>query len=45
MLYTFWYLKKRPRYIKFHRDIELIYDTDRWIVRDNKGGFYNDASK
>ena len=29
---------KRPRYRKFHRDIELIYETNRWIVRDHKLG-------
>ena len=27
--------KKRPRYIKFHRDIELVYEDNQWIVRDN----------
>ena len=27
--------KKRPRYIKFHRDIELVYENNQWIVRDN----------
>ena len=29
---------KRPRYRKFHRDIELVYETDRWVVRDHKLG-------
>ena len=28
-------LKKQPRYIKFHRDIELVYEDNQWIVRDN----------
>ena len=28
-------LLKRPRYIKFHRDIELVYEDDEWIIRDN----------
>ena len=26
---------KRPRYIKFHRDIELVYEDNEWIIRDN----------
>ena len=29
---------QRPRYRKFHRDIELVYESDRWIVRDHKLG-------
>lgn len=28
-------LLKRPRYIKFHRDIELVYEDNEWIIRDN----------
>ena len=31
-------LYQRPRYRKFHRDIELVYETNRWVVRDHKLG-------
>jgi len=31
----FWQHWKRPRYIKFHRDIELVFEDDEWIIRDN----------
>ena len=27
--------EQRPRYVKFHRDIELVFEDNQWIVRDN----------
>ena len=26
---------QRPRYIKYAKDIELVYENNAWIVRDN----------